>query len=105
MSQKQSYTDFISEIAKDTGIPESVVRSILESGIRIISEKTYHGTQVEIRNFGVFGTKRVHGRVISLNNTHCFSDYTKFWFRPSKKFTKANRIAIGEITDQPAGTA
>lgn len=96
-TDKMSYTEFIRAVAEDTGVPEKIVRKIYDNGIDIIGKNAYCGRQVEIRNFGIFGTKKAQGRTVHLNNVSDFSSYTKFQFKPSSHFTKQNRIAIGEI--------
>lgn len=96
-TDKMSYTEFIKAVAEDTGVPENIVRKIYDGGINIIGKNAYRGRQVEIRNFGIFGTKKAQGRAVQLNNVSGFGSYTKFQFKPSSHFTRQNRIAIGEI--------
>jgi nucleoid DNA-binding protein len=96
-TDKMSYTEFIKSVAIATGVPESIVRKIYDEGIIVIGKNAYSGRQVEIRNFGIFGTKKAQGREVQLNNVSGFCPYTKFQFKPSSHFTRQNRIAIGEI--------
>lgn len=98
-TDKMSYTEFIKAVAEDTGVPENIVRKIYDDGIDVIGKNAYRGRQVEIRNFGIFGTKKAQGRNVQLNNVSGFDSYTKFQFKPSSHFTRQNRISIGEITD------
>lgn len=96
-TDKMSYAEFIKVVAEDTGVPDDIVRKIYDDGIAVIGKNAYSGKQVEIRNFGIFGTKKAQGREVQLNNVSGFNPYTKFQFKPSSHFTKQNRIAIGEI--------
>lgn len=96
-TEKMSYTEFIKAVAAETEVPESVVRRIYDTGVRTIGENAYQGRCVEIRNFGVFGTRKAQGRNVRLNNVSTFNPYTKFQFRPSSHFTRSNRRLIGEI--------
>lgn len=96
-TDKMSYTEFIRAVATKTGIPENIVRKAYDEGIDIIGKNAYKGTKVEIRNFGIFSTKKAQGRKVQLNNVSKFKPYTKFQFKPSSHFTRQNRISIGEI--------
>ena len=97
-TNKMSYAEFINAVAINTGIPEKIVRQIYDSGIDVIGKETYvNGRSVEIRNFGVYKTKKAQGRNVQLNNVSKFNGYTKFQFKPSSHFTKINRANIGEI--------
>ena len=96
-TEKMSYTEFIRAVAEKTRIPEDTVRQVYDEGSEIIGVETFKGRSVEIRNFGVFKTKKVQGRNVKLNNVSAFKPYTKFQFKPSSRFTKQHRAAIGEI--------
>lgn len=96
-TDKMSYTEFIRAVAEKTRIPEEMIRQVYDEGSEIIGVETFKGRSVEIRNFGVFRTKKVQGRNVKLNNVSTFKPYTKFQFKPSSRFTKQHRTAIGEI--------
>lgn len=96
-AEKMSYTEFIKAVAEKTRVPEDTVRQVYDEGSEIIGNETFNGRSVEIRNFGVFKTKQVQGRNVKLNNVSTFKPYTKFQFKPSSRFTKQHRMAIGEI--------
>lgn len=97
-ANKMSYAEFINAVAQKTGVPKDIVRNIYDSGVTVIGHETYEeGREVEIRNFGVFRTKKAQGRNVQLNNVSKFASYTKFQFKPSSHFTRQNRIGIGEI--------
>lgn len=101
-TDKMSYTQFIKAVAKNTGVPENIVRKVYDDGIDVIGKNAYRGRPVEIRNFGIFGTKKAQGRNVQLNNVSGFSAYTKFQFKPSSHFTRQNRMTIGEIVEGDA---
>ena len=94
---KMSYADFLNNVSQKTELPIDIVKNVFDTGVTIIGHNAYRGTPVEIRNFGVFQTKVVQGRDVSLNNVSSFGNYTKFTFKPSCCFTKRNRADIGEI--------
>ena len=94
---KISYAEFIEVVAKKTGVPENIVRRIYDVGVSVIGHESYGGKSIEIRNFGVFSTKKAQGRNVQLNNVSSFEPYTKFQFKPSTHFTKFNRKRIGEL--------
>lgn len=99
--KKMSYAEFIKAVANDTAVPDSIVRKVFDSGVQIIGNTAYKEKKdIEIRNFGVFGTKIAQGRKVSLNNVSNFDSYTKFLFKPSSHFTKSFRTDIGELKSQ-----
>jgi nucleoid DNA-binding protein len=96
-TDKMSYTQFIKAVAENIGVSEDIVRRAYDNGIEVIGTNAYRGRPVEIRNFGIFGTKKAQGRNVQLNNVSGFDAYTKFQFKPSSHFTRHNRMLIGEI--------
>lgn len=93
-----AYLQFLDIVSEKTDIPVHIVKTVCDAMVSTIGDEVYRGNEVQIRNFGIFKSKKMKGRNVHFENIDAFPDYTRFIFQPSQSFTKKNRARIGEHT-------
>ena len=83
--------DLIREVGKSTGLTQIFVRYVLDGILDAICNSLARGERVELRNFGIFTTRKKRGRFIKIPGTGKkvrIRPATVVRFKPGKKLKK-----------------
>ena len=85
--------DIVERIAAETGLNKAMVRLIIEKFLKEMRASLFRMERVELRNFGVFRTKKhlaKKGRNMKTGETIPVPERWKIHFKPSRIFRAMN---------------
>ena len=93
--------EIVAEVAKKTGLPNDVVKNVMEGVFECILHSLERGERVELRDFGVFSVRLTRARMALDPNDLSpvpVPEKTRPHFKPSKEMVARARAARPHVT-------